>query len=266
MIRTDRPDSDALLQKWAQQVHDLVPNMLYDSAKCFGHRIPLRGCVCENYVEKRIELHLHALASVCAGGAVTCNQDICIRFKRCGCPSMPEFPQDVSLHATTKAALFVCGKCNKKRAMFIDIGQFVKQPERMDSSPILRLPSLIRLQSLDDCLRGWRHMPDRTHPIACVKSGFRENRELSLFSGGKRQATAVRFRQSKGEMIKRGPNIIEAISYEHGKSRRRSAGSSDANRIFLPIQIELMGNLIGFIAQPSPEFVIHGAQMLTRAI
>ncbi len=100
---------------------------------------------------------------------------------------------------------------NVRHSMFVHVGKLVELPEGVRRE---RIPSVVRLQPFDDCLRVWVDAPDslsagaRTHSLGAKVGELRVSDEL----GRKRVAMA-----GDDEII---DEIVEGGGGDGGDSRR----------------------------------------------
>lgn len=147
-------------------VHDIVPDVRQD----LKHIRPLGHRSFERYAELEIELHIHLSAWVVGAGTET--EQFCATFHR----------SRLSLHSDAEGGVTtdVGGAEREKRqvgqAVLVDVREFAKNPQRVAG---VVLPSVVRLQPLDRCLRAIRDVPNS--PLATPKAlGILGHRKLHL--------------------------------------------------------------------------------------
>jgi len=150
----------------------------------------------------------------------------------------------------------------REHLMFIPIVEFVESPQGLAQG----IASVVRLQSLDDCLRGWRDAPDLLRSPASV----------SIFSyvledGEPRSAHEV-VGEVVGELgnqvVERTPEVMDGVSQEQGGvvGDRPSDVRHDLQLQSIPISLELGIKSIRGVIDHGGDFVVERFQMLLRAV
>jgi len=103
-----------------------------------------------------------------------------------------------------------------KSAVLVDVTKFIKFPKGIKKVP---LPTMIRLQALDDCLRTWVNgtdFPQATLPVRSttavtlpVQRGNLEDRELRGHENP--SVTSLDDRQMVNQVVERSPRVIQEI-------------------------------------------------------
>lgn len=161
----------------------------------------------ERYLTLQAQIHLHFGVGLNRGGSVA--GDYCAALHFAPLPDHLElFHFDVSTAQTDPHATEF-GQENG--AVLVDAVEFIQLPEGVGSVP---LPSLMRLQVLDDCLSGWSDAPDPLRLFVGAHGPVREDREFgALFVTGRER---IRISDCKFErqMIERASEVVDAIPDE----------------------------------------------------
>jgi hypothetical protein len=154
-----------------------------------------------------------------------------------------------------------------ERTMLVDYIEFVKQPEPMRLKSI---PSVIWLQTLDNCLGTWIDMPELARRFLLELIGgveFMKNREFG-FSGeriGKRAFVKV-LRQGKNRMIEATSQVVQAVSDDRRNPRGRPKIASESDYIKSSFWVELVGEGVGFFHNPLIDCGCTALQVLVRTM
>lgn len=174
-----------------------------------GHASELLwGSLAETYAEGGCELHVHFRAGVVNGGIAG---DWCAIFNRA------EDWLDLIHRDTRRRDEAECRQGCKNRGVrqpvLVDIGKLVELPKGIVPE---FLASVVRLQPLDFCLRGWgdapKHLMKFTHVLA------RENGELGL----PRELAGQRFPrvgdgEFVGEVVEGGAEVVQVVPDDEAK-------------------------------------------------
>jgi hypothetical protein len=151
--------------------NDVILDNALDTVQ-HSNRRPVAGLsesVREQYLNMRLELHLHALASVYVNESIT--GDFCLCYKSRADGPFNKLLADVL--AVREGGSLKVAHSDQNTSVLIDVLQLIEKPERMERGVI---PSVVRLQSLDDCLRAWamyliRPTPRLLKPSSVIKIG-----------------------------------------------------------------------------------------------
>lgn len=126
-------------------------------------------------------------------------------------------------------------------------------------------PSVIRLQSLDDCLRVWTDMPDFARSAFIEARRVLENREGGLRRFRIRQGRFVLKGKRVNQMVKRRTEIVETISQDLRNNRWRRTNKFSADDIIAAIQVDLIGDRVRATIEPSIDFRPQRFEVLLRS-
>jgi hypothetical protein len=235
-----------------------------------GHEVSYWGPMPEAYAEGIIEIHVHFGLGI-SGTSVT--HDLCAVFYRA---------EHVSHVGNTRALAgdVGCGRGQQQRQvgqpMFVHVGKLVQYPEGVEGRE--PLPSCVRLQPLDDCLRNWRDAPDLVQPAAGggfsgplpLKELVAEavNREHRAFGDvwGKWPASVVCEDKLVDEVIERGAEVEQTIPDDGAESSGGLFQGFDSEKLLTSLRLELGECSIRAFFEPPSDFCFQTLQVLERPI
>ena len=148
--------------------------------------------------------------------------------------------------------------------MLVNIRKLVKHPEGIDS---IVLPSLVRLQPLDDCLGVWVDAPDFTLPLPGLHGPVSENRELRSRSDRIGQGVSgVGDSKFVGEIVEGGSEVVQTIADEEAKPNRWLAEDFNPDELLACLRVEFVDNAVRVSFPPSSVFRLQALQVLERPI
>jgi hypothetical protein len=167
--------------------------------------------ILEDYIQTRLKLHLHIIRL----GEVGFYPDVCaISQHRLG--SYGRIVQDSPSGGIGDVQVGLVGenRGHGERAVLIDVHELTQTPEGMSVGR--HLPNVVRLQTLDDCLRLNGHPTEsvaRNLPIVTI--GRPANREHVFLNGG----SVVNKHQLPDDMIKCGTKVMQALANDDAELR-----------------------------------------------
>lgn len=184
--------------------------VVMDFSESLGNRQAsnlLWGSLAETYQEGGCELHVHFRAGFVGGGVAG---DWCAIFNRV--EDWLDFVRnDAHRHDVTETR---GGEPRRVgQPVRVDVGKLVELPQGIVPEP---LPSVVRLQPLDLCLRGWGDAPKRVLESAQVLSG--EDGEHGFLRELARQPLPpVGGGKVEGEVVERSPQAMQTIPDDEAK-------------------------------------------------
>jgi hypothetical protein len=151
-------------------------------------------------------------------------------------------------------------------AMLVQIRKSVELPE--GSSRVLLLPSEVRLQLLDDCLRVWMDAPDHL-PAFTRLEGFRsEDGEGQRFGTifGQGINPGVSGGEFVDEIVEGGMEVVEAITNDEAKSGGRVLEDFEINTLLSALRVEFGDVTVRVFFDPSANIGVEALQVLPRPL
>lgn len=226
----DRPEGRAKdsLEEGLERGNHAPHNEIVSLRECGDDKVPrnYRGRVIEDYVRARTKIHFHLLAWVF--GLQAQPRYYCLTFQYAGeeldISPRPKRVDDISVEGGVehKGQGGMANRMNE--AVLVDVRQFPENPEVMGA---ILVPSVIRLQPLDFCLRQWVNASDLAEiapvvpniepagrlPLPVFIPNDWELRDtLVLLANRLSLPFRIRDGEFKGEMIEDAAQILDAIT------------------------------------------------------
>jgi hypothetical protein len=244
----------------AQLGEDDFYNMVLDSIQNRDNDASFCGSVAERYDKGRLEIHLHTAAIAYTHAPIA--GDFCLAFKRAEVAAgLKQFHS--SVWRNRRFCTSIDANRNQQFAVLVDVLKVLKQPERMRSRII---PSVIRLQVVDDCLRSWANMLDLAFPPASKPIFAFEDGERSLRHFRIRQARLIGKRQRIDKMIQGRSEIVETIPDDLGNNRWRRTAEFSADDIIASVRVQIVGDRIRTSFNPPIDLRPEKLQVVTCAL
>lgn len=165
--------------------------------------------------------------------------------------------------------------------MFVEVRHLSKNPEGIIRETFI--PSVVRLQTLNDCLRVWREAPDlvKRRPVPSVGSV----ESLRIIPDGKLGCAVVSelvgasaVGDGENDMVERRAQVLDNVSYDCPPSEKRWLSLEDNpsperapnEAIYttwgLPFNVEFVDDFITVRLKESDEFLIERLQVLVRSV
>lgn len=214
--------------------------------KNFDHSSIARD-IAKNYDRGRTEIHFHARGTFGLDAPVA--GEFCLLFTK----AVKIAPIE-EIEIRSERLMNACTDRGHHRyeqsAVLVDIIQRFQEPKKM----MRRLVSMVRLQSLDDCLRSHAKMfdaalPARIEPCFRTKNGEGRIRRFRI-----RQRPLVGKRQGICQMIKTRPEILETISDKMNNERWSKSEQLTVDNIIAVVRIEFIGKSIRATFNPAINF------------
>ncbi|HEY6765620.1 MAG TPA: hypothetical protein VI386_12670 [Candidatus Sulfotelmatobacter sp.] len=151
---------------------------------------------------------------------------------------------------------------------YVEQPVFVKVIEVSEQSEQRRegwVPSIVRLHSFDFCLDGQTEVLDSI-PLCIEPIGNVCNRELENSGVQRRVLLGFVNGSSVDEMVKSGPQIMDAVSYEERPSVQRRVNFDFLDEVAVAgtISVDLLPDDVRVAVNPSLEFAIESIGMFFR--
>ncbi len=213
----------------------------------------------EGYIEGEVEVHLHFLVRINGCGSVP--RKFCAVLQREGDRGQVK-GNEVKVFSTE-------AEPNKSRsghmseAMFIISVKHMETPQRV----CCNIPSVVRLQALDNCLTGWIDHPKLPLPPAVKLGASLGNKELTVLGDWLRERSTLPF---EGELIhgiiKAGPEVMDTLSDEDSPFGRRLLPNHGSNHILPGIGVEFVRGAVSILFDPPLDHEREGVQVLFRSL
>ncbi len=228
--------------------HDRPIHMPQDKPKNLGRwsETPTREAVAESYVQGILEIHAHIRFKVRDSRVAG---EFCAAFYRPEDEVRPTFPLALR-HKLGRYRKEATGRKHYEMQKSVPVGpsKRMKHPEGVEKESV---PSMIRLQSLDDCLCGGR-APDLERLFREKLVSFREYGEgevlLDLFGERLREGEGV------DEMIEGGAEVVDTLAGDETELGGRGLQEFDPNDLLAAMFLEIDGNEVGMGFDPSSDF------------
>lgn len=143
--------------------------------------------------------------------------------------------------------------------------KLVKYPEKATESVI---PSLVRLQFLDECLRVWVDAPDLLTTLVGSHSPVAENGELQLLSAafGQRVDADVGDGEFVDEVVERGAEVVQEVPDSEREGGRYGFSQFDYEQLLAGLEVEIVDKAIRVFFKPGPDIRLEALQVLDGPI
>ncbi len=268
--------------KGSEATKDLLLNAVRDLAKKIDNNLSLYGKLAKDYKREHLEIHLHI--KILDKSVATVSDYLCLVFKWPADCDIERNKFDVISRGQRKTLFSTAqpqtlhSKRKMQHPMLVDIRQFLQCPERFNGTI---WPAVIRLQRINDCLRGWRDAPDFVFTLAQIFGAVDKNREFRTRDNINRD-TASRMvcrDQGIGKMIERGSEIVKTVSDQNGQLNWKRSMKFDLDDVLSRIRVEFLDDTVriagtwtvknhGLVSIPVPtrDLRLQGLQVLLRSI
>lgn len=199
----------------SNEAADHVRQLLHDEFERIGLRFRVtKGGFIERYTRNDLALHLHGAIGL-PEPRVGTNGEFCavIEIRSDEMSLSSSFREYGLLEVETQDG-------HIQVPMFVDVGECVEETEHEVRR--LHIPSVIRLQSLDECKRSWGETRPRLatklvlgNMVSEPSGAASANRELDLVVGGDGSFPVVHLDKIEKQVIQGGPNLIQQLSNEN---------------------------------------------------
>ena len=226
----------------------------------------------ERYLNNREELHVHFLAPINRLRIVS--NYYCLVFNKSSVHLEARGDKrHISASAGYESSAARMKKGDWQQTMFVDVRQIVQLPEGMRC---VIIPSVVRLQTLDDCLGRWvyptnlrdtgaiEHMPSRAEiplPILIPEDG-----ELGLLRYILRERDRVLRGEGISEMVKCAPEPMENLADHKGEGvdRHRTKNRNFDDEAVGLATVWLREGSASFAAHPGSKLNLQVFQLCSR--
>ena len=217
------------------------------------------GTVRERYMQSELSVHTHV--RIQRRGEPE-PRDLCAVFKRAEENLVAELAGDASRQAVCRI-----GKdrtSEMKHLMLVDVRQLLENPERMSFDV---LASVVRLQSLDDCLSVWLDAPNLLQAAATGRlaaGNTRVNARVTEYGElrSRKAVSSVADTELPSEVIERRPDVMHTLAYRDPPLVGRLFADTCAED--LPFFVELGLDSVRVTREEARDILIEGFQMLLR--
>jgi len=252
-MSTDRPDVRS--QKNAEHRQNRIDDVQPDSLKQIDDLLSLCGPVVDGYINNRLSVHLHACAVLGTDNSITC--EFCIRYAQVSTAELDILDTAERRKCCIDAMLRAHSK--QESAMLIDILELLKQPKPVRYCCI---PSVIRLQALDDCLDRKGDISDSAESASIEPIGRYKDGKHGLSRLFIRQRSSVRNREVIDQMIQHTPEIVEAVTDQLGNQTWRLVDSIKPNDIVSSFRIDFVRDSVRVSQLPTGNLINKRLQVL----
>jgi hypothetical protein len=200
----------------------------------------------EAYAERQEGVHVHFRVEALRGRGFGCvRENFCAVFVR------PEIDVDCSGQEGYIGKVGVGGDGhlgNVWRSMFVHVVKLVELPERIGRELI---PSVVRLQTLDEYLRVWMDAPDFVAAFQPPRSTF-----------GQRVDAEVGEREFVDEVIEGRAEIMEAIPDDETKLLRDGFREFEVDELLAALSVEMTNVSVRFSLSPLTNLRLKSVQVI----
>ncbi len=143
-------------------------------------------------------------------------------------------------------------------AMLVPVVEFVQQPE-------MRLPTAVRLQTLDDCLNTWSRATDLLLATGEVFGGTADREGDLLFVRLRPTGRGRESHKLVRQMVKRRAQVVQAITDEDAEERVGMADLSDLEDVLAGVRIVLLRERIKCSFDERVLGLLEGSEVTARS-
>lgn len=218
----------------------------------------LWGSLAETYAEGGCEMHIHFRAATIEGWMAG---DWCAIFNRA-----EDWFDFIRSGIHRRNITDGSGREDRgvRQAVLVDIGKFVELPKGVVSEP---LPSVVRLQPLDFCLRAWRNPPEHLAKLVQVLRG--EDGKLGFTGEIARQRFFPRVGHGKivGQVVEAASEAMKAIPDDDAESiGGRGVEDFDPTEILAGLNIAFGPCSVRAFFLPGSHFGFKALQVVERPV
>jgi hypothetical protein len=244
-------------QRWEYLVDDVPVYPTKSEAA-----IPPRGCrpLPEDYAEGQQGIHVHLRVETLGkgGGAGGVSRNLCAVFIR----THVDFDSAGEVGRVGKVSVGAGGDLRDVRhSMFVHVGKLVELPQGVRRE---RIPSCVRLQPLDDCLRSWVNAPDFVTTFPHLPFPSTKNGELrpSVEGVGQGATSVMPYSEFVGKVVKGGAEVVEAIPDDEAELYRDWLGESDVHDLLTALTVEMTIVSVRVSVSPLTNFRLKAVQVM----
>lgn len=217
------------------------------------------GSIAEAYAEFGIEIHVHFRAGFAKGSVAG---DFCAAFNR---TPMHEFDvvDGVVVAGSGEAKQPGCKKDEMGQSMLIHVVELVEPPKGIGFGK--PLPSCMRLQPLDLCLREWVDAPEHAVEFVRVLLDL-DGKSGVLFDVTGHRPPVTGNREFKREVVESTSEVVEAVSDNKAKFGGRRVEHFDPKDLLGAINIGFGPSSVRTFFDPGSYFGFKAVQMIERSV
>lgn len=213
----------------------------------------------EAYVQGTTEVHVHFRGAV-AGVAIP--EDWCAVFNRA---TDEQSIYDCTMTHCDFRQAFKREQCETERSVLIPVGQLIQLPEWMEECRII--PSIVRLQLLDDCLHLRGDSLETTFASGCEPMFIEADRKRRNFLDLLGQRTSVIVNQGKlvNDVVEGGAQVLQTIPDDQGEFSGwlpQGLNVDDVVAAIDALRVELSEDTIGAFFDPPSDFGFKALQVM----
>lgn len=215
----------------------------------------LWGSLAESYAEGGHELHIHFLAGLVNGGIAG---DWCAIFNRA--EDWLDFVSSEAFNPEREAR--GSKKRNVRQPVLVLDGKLVELPKGVVGGPV---PSVVRLQPLDNCFRAWVDAPK--HVIEFGRILFEEGWEPRFsFDAARHWPALAGDGEFKDEVVEGGTQVVDTVADDEAKFiGGRRLENFDPKELLGAINIGFTPSSVRAFFSPSVQFGFKALQVVERS-
>jgi hypothetical protein len=245
----------------AQGRENAVNDVVMDECESEGNRHTpelLWDSLAEAYADGRCGLHVHFRASFVKAGIAG---DWCAAFNQAE-DRFDVVNGQVVGHEKGHAQLRE--KNNMGQTVLVLVRKLVKLPQRTAAE---LPPSVVRLQTLDDCLRGWRDAPDHVLVFARELGTIAEDRESRLTLDVGRDSPAVMGEgQFVDEVVEGSAEVVDTVPDDEAEFSGWRVEHFKPSELVEVINIEVRPSSVRAFISPGSHFGFKALQVVERPV
>jgi hypothetical protein len=225
----------------------------------------VRNPLAEAYVEGCCEIHVHFRAGTVEGGVLG---DWCALIKIAG-KGIDVVDGDVLAREERYSTEPIQGHGRRKPVLVYDL-KLIKLPQAVAAKPV---PSIVRLQPLDDCLGTWVDAPDHVVEFLQRLRAFdlggvrREDGEPgSPLNVARQRSLRLRKSKSKCEVVEGGAEVVDAVPGDEAQASRRRFEHPRPYDLLAALVIEFGPKGVRACLTPGSQFRFKALQMVERPV
>jgi len=217
----------SLVEEWLKSGNDVVS----DAIKNYFHehcRInPRCGTILERYVDIALNIHLHFSVGFEQFGALN-SDNLCI-IVQCAAESSDSPDTQHSPIDSCNFGVMHDAAGKGQRSVFVDVYQFVEHPE----GGVAKLPNLIRLQTLDECLslRGHPEQSSAFYSLSEIPRTLTDREHAPIING-----LSINENKLPDEVIEGSADVMQTVTNNDAQFEWR-VGKARDNRDDIRVNI-----------------------------
>ena len=223
---------------------------------------PPRGCrpLPEEYVEGQQGVHVHLrVEALGEGGSMgSIGRNLCVIFKRSEVevkgPGQMGCVGEIYPGADSHLGDVRC-------SMFVHVVKLMELPEGIRR---IFIPSVVRLQSLDDCLRVWVDAPDFVTAFPILHRPLAKDGELQQPRSVVGQGVNANVSEGKliDEAVESTSEAVEAVPDDEAELRRDGFGKSEVDELLTALSVEMTDVSVRLSLSPLTDLRLKAVQVM----